>query len=49
MGFAVGRNKGRAVASVRQAAAGERLTVEVADGRFAVEVTPETEKAEDKA
>ena len=49
MGFAVVRKKGRAVASVRQTAVGERLTVEVADGRFAVEVTPETEKAEDKA
>ena len=43
------RKKGRAVASVRQAAAGERLTVEVADGRFAVEVTPAAEKTEEKA
>lgn len=49
MGFAVVRKKGRAVASVRQTAAGERLTVEVADGRFAVEVTPAAEKTEEKA
>ena len=41
MGFAVVRNNGRAVASVRQVAAGERLTVEVADGRFSAEVKAE--------
>ena len=48
MGFAVVRKKGRAVASVRQTAVGERLTVEVADGRFAVEVTPAAEKTDSK-
>ena len=41
MGFAVVRSGGRAVTSVRQVAAGERLTVEVADGRFSAEVKAE--------
>ena len=43
MGFAVVRNRGEAVASVRQVAGGQQLTVEVADGRFAVEVKPGNE------
>ena len=41
MGFAVVRSGGRAVTSVRQVAAGEWLTVEVADGRFSAEVKAE--------
>ncbi len=41
MGFAVVRSGGRAVTSVRQVAAGERLTVEIADGRFSAEVKAE--------
>ncbi len=41
MGFAVVRSGGRAVTSIRQVADGERLTVEVADGRFSAEVKPE--------
>ena len=40
MGFAVVRRDGQAVRSVRQTKPGERLTVEVLDGRFAVEVAP---------
>ena len=46
MGFAVVRSGGRAVTSVRQVTAGERLTVEVADGRFSAEV--KTEKRSEK-
>ena len=41
MGFAVVRSGGRAVTSVRQVAAGERLTINVADGRFSAEVKAE--------
>ena len=41
MGFAVVRSGERAVTSIRQVKAGERLTVEVADGRFSAEVKPE--------
>lgn len=41
MGFAVVRSGERAVTSIRQVEAGERLTVEVADGRFSAEVKPE--------
>ena len=41
MGFAVVRSGERAVTSIRQVEAGERLTVEVADGCFSAEVKPE--------
>lgn len=41
MGFAVVRSGGRAVTSVRQVTAGERLTINVADGRFSAEVKAE--------
>ncbi|WP_346699919.1 exodeoxyribonuclease VII large subunit [uncultured Alistipes sp.] len=41
MGFAVVRSGDRAVTSVRQVAAGERLTINVADGRFSAEVKAE--------
>ena len=41
MGFAVVRSGGRAVTSVRQVAAGERLSINVADGRFSAEVKAE--------
>lgn len=41
MGFAVVRSGERAVTSIRQVEAGERLTVEVADGRFSAEVKSE--------
>ena len=46
MGFAVVRSGERAVTSIRQVEAGERLTVEVADGRFSAEV--KTEKRSEK-
>ena len=46
MGFAVVRSGERAVTSIRQVEADERLTVEVADGRFSAEV--KTEKRSEK-
>ena len=46
MGFAVVRSGERTVTSIRQVEAGERLTVEVADGRFSAEV--KTEKRSEK-
>lgn len=39
MGFAVVRSHGEAIRSVGQVTAGERLEVEIADGRFTVEAT----------
>ena len=39
MGFAVVRSRGEAIRSVGQVTAGERLEVEIADGRFTVEAT----------
>ena len=46
MGFAVVRSGERTVTSIRQVEADERLTVEVADGRFSAEV--KTEKRSEK-
>ena len=37
MGFAVVRGQGRAVRSITEVTAGQRMEVEVADGRFTVE------------
>ena len=39
MGFAVVRSRGEAIRSVGQVTTGERLEVEIADGRFTVEAT----------
>ena len=48
MGFAVVRGQGRAVRSIAEVTAGQRMEVEVADGRFTVEALAETEAEPDK-
>ena len=48
MGFAVVRGQGRAVRSIAEVTAGQRMEVEVADGRFTVEALAESEADPDK-
>ena len=48
MGFAVVRGQGRAVRSIAEVTAGQRMEVEVADGRFTVEALAESEAYPDK-
>ncbi|WP_273371235.1 exodeoxyribonuclease VII large subunit [Alistipes megaguti] len=48
MGFAVVRGQGRAVRSIVEVTAGQRMEVEVADGRFTVEALAESEADPDK-
>ena len=48
MGFAVVRGQGRAVRSIAEVTAGQRMEVEVADGRFTVEALAESEAVPDK-
>lgn len=48
MGFAVVKGQGRAVRSIAEVTAGQRMEVEVADGRFTVEALAESEADPDK-